>query len=189
MDELFPAAIVAIIWLVISIASSVSKSKKKNGQQPKAPAHGRPVADRVDAPAPPAPAPAPAPTISPLRPLEGEDPCHADQMRSMPSARAYPADGLSGHPASGSLGGGTASGSLGGGTASGSLGGNTAFGSLGDIHTEGFDPCHDELYRSSFSAENGASGEAPSGAPFGSFSGDDIVRGFIWGEILRRRGA
>ena len=174
MDELFPAAIVAIIWLVISIASSVSKSKKKNGQQPKAPARGRPVADRVDAPAPPAPAPAPAPTISPLRPLEGEDPCHADQMRSMPSARPAAA------PASGSLGGGTAS---------GSLGGNTAFGSLGDIHTEGFDPCHDELYRSSFSAENGASGEAPSGAPFGSFSGDDIVRGFIWGEILRRRGA
>ena len=179
MDELFPTAIVAIIWLVISIASSVSKSKKKNGQQPKAPAHGRPVADRVDAPAPPAPAPAPAaaapaPTISPLRPLEGEDPCHADQMRSMPSARPAAA------PASGSLGGGTAS---------GSLGGNTAFGSLGDIHTEGFDPCHDELYRSPSSAENGASGEAPSGAPFGSFSGDDIVRGFIWGEILRRRGA
>ncbi len=185
MDELFPTAIVAIIWLVIGIASSVSKSKKKKGQQPKAPARGRPVADRVDAPAPPAPAPAPAaaapaPTISPLRPLEGEDPCHADQMHAMPSARAYPAGGLSGHPTSGSLGGGTAS---------GSLGGNTAFGSLGDIHSEGFDPCHDELYGSPFSAENGASGEAPSGAPFGSFSGDDIVRGFIWGEILRRRGA
>ena len=174
MDELFPTAIVAIIWLVISIASSVSKSKKKNGQQPKAPARGQPVADRVDAPAPPAPAPAPAPTISPLRPLEGEDPCHADQMRSMPSARPAAA------PASGSLGGGTAS---------GSLGGNTAYGSLGDIHTEGFDPCHDELYRSPSSAENGASGEVPSGAPFGSFSGDDIVRGFIWGEILRRRRA
>ena len=188
MDELFPTAIVAIIWLVIGIASSVSKSKKKKGQQPKAPAHGQPVADRVDAPAPPAPAPAPAaaapaPTISPLRPLEGEDPCHADQMRSMPSARpaAAPAtDRLVGHPASGSLGGGTAS---------GSLGGNTAFGSLGDIHSEGFDPCHDELYGSPSSAENDASGEAPSGAPFGSFSGDDIVRGFIWGEILRRRGA
>lgn len=65
----------------------------------------------------------------------------------------------------------------------------TPLGSLAADHPEGTDPCHPALR-----PDLPASGISPASAPEASglrlgFSGNEIVQGFVWGEILNRKRA
>ena len=62
-------------------------------------------------------------------------------------------------------------------------------GSLNAVTGEGYDPCHEEQVAVLESAERREAPKAPqavSGLPLG-WTGSDIARGFVMGEILNRR--
>ena len=63
-------------------------------------------------------------------------------------------------------------------------------GSMGAVTGEGYDPCHDEQMASLSSAETAVPAEeaAVSGLQL-SWTGNDVVRGFVMGEILNRKRA
>jgi len=63
-------------------------------------------------------------------------------------------------------------------------------GSLGDLNTEGYDPCHDDQLDPAVDPALAQPQAAPAGASSGlklSWTGDEMVRGFVMGEILKRK--
>ena len=62
-------------------------------------------------------------------------------------------------------------------------------GSLGVVTGEGIDPCHDEQLAGLNQAEKSEPVQTAEPAFRLSWTGDDIVRGFVIGEILKRKGA
>ncbi len=122
-------------------------------------------------PAPQAPAAQPAPRPEPLAGSlsgytpQGKDPCH-DDYASLPT------------------------GSLSGYTPQGKDPCHDDYaamptGSLGGESPEGKDPCHDDWQRAEAEAQDLEA--APAGGLNLSWTGDEIVRGFVLGEILRKR--
>ncbi len=63
-------------------------------------------------------------------------------------------------------------------------------GSLGEESTEGLDPCHDEQLAGLDLAESAEQTTDPAAVKPGlslSWSSNDVVKGFVYGEILNRR--
>ena len=192
MDEMIPGLMMlALFFLFIWIPTMAVKNAAKKGTQPKkenrenrAPS-ARPAGE-------PGPLPAEAPVTAVLEDSDspvGEDPSsHRTEayssLAAVPAALRAEGCGSLGTPVPlmpeplrpTVMGSGNEAGLY-----QGSLGAETG---------EGFDPCHDEQLQSLTQETHRERMPAPEGEIPGlqlSFTGDEIVRGFVMGEILRRR--
>ena len=181
MEDFLSFLIVAVIWIAVGVSA---RKAKKNVKKPVInAAKGAPraagkqrSAGTGGGSAPAAPAAAPAPGAHDhdtyygslgSSTSEGLDPCHDDPDR-------IPSGSLNYHDPEGT-------------DPCHDDPYKIPSGSLRVELPEGTDPCHDDMAAHRPLAEPDAEAAAP-GFP-GSFTGNDIVRGFVWGEILNRKRA
>ena len=188
MEELFPLLFILMVYGFI--ASTVRSAKKKggpaggkkpSGSGPAAPAGKLTQKGGLDARLArefphlyqqaagqtPAPAEVPRSGSLPVGELEGTDPCHDDPHR-MPSGSLRVdweegTDPCHDDPRA------------------------MPSGSLRADRGEGTDPCHDGWTPAKPAAGEAEERPAPAGGLNLGWTGDEIVRGFVYGEILRRK--
>jgi len=174
MSDLAPLLLFLLFWF-FAIGKGVSKSKKKQEDSKKAGSPGaaapkQPSRARTSFPKEAFPE-SPAPDAAPVQPIKAADPDAARTWTERtPLAPTITVPSFSDSPRDAA--------------------GDPYLGSLGENTLEGVDPCHDDQMaemeqRRGASAAAGA--EAPDRESFLSWSGNDVVRGFIYGEILNRR--
>ena len=189
MEELLPALFILIIWVGIIRSAVKAATKKQTGKAGPARSQQSPISRRKSGPkakynpweAEPNTASAPAKsaeksaqvfqTMMPLDEMSRTQETSSPYRDQMPSGSLRVEHGEGYDPCHDDPSG----------MPSGSLRAET---------TEGMDPCHDEMEHARPMVKSKAheNAEAAPGFRLG-YSGNDIVQGFVWGEILSRKRA